>query len=188
MEINPRLLARQEISVTTAMSGAGRAAASDLGRGGVKAAMVGAEVAVTIRRPRQDVAAVMFNPRCDAAWISGVRTARASVPGPLRRGTEVARRWRWFGRGLTETSQVVEHVADRSLEMSTELPFGLSIRYELEGIPEGTIARVRVAGRAEGLARLGARMLRRLMRFIIIRDLGRLKRLVESGAAGRLIA
>ncbi|HVC60607.1 MAG TPA: hypothetical protein VND19_09640 [Acetobacteraceae bacterium] len=44
--------------------------------------MIDVEVAVTIRRPRRDVAAVMFNPRYDTAWIGGVSRVRPSPPGP----------------------------------------------------------------------------------------------------------
>jgi len=171
-----------EASVTTASGHGEMCAAGCPGRTTAKAAAVGAEVAVTIRCPRRDVAAVMFNPRFDTAWIGGLRKSKASSPGPLRNGAKVVRSWRRFGRSLAETSEVVGHVPDRSLEMTTQLPFGLSIRYELEGIPEGTIARICVEGRVTGLLRFAAITFDQLLRSAVVRDLGRLKHLVESGA------
>ncbi|HTW70992.1 MAG TPA: hypothetical protein VME47_13965, partial [Acetobacteraceae bacterium] len=94
-----------------------------------------AEVAVTIRRSRAEVAAVMFDPRYDTAWIGLVRKSAKLAPGPVRQGTKIAREWRWFGRNVADTAEVAEHVPDRSIVMTTQLPFGLRIRYALEGIP-----------------------------------------------------
>jgi hypothetical protein len=144
--------------------------------------MVYAEVAVTIRRSRAEVAAVMFDPRYDAAWIGRIRKSATLAPGPLARGTKIAREWRWFGRNVAETTEVAEHVPGRSVAMTTQLPFGLRIRYALEGIPEGTIARIHAEGRTTGLLRFAARPLNALLRSAVIRDLHRLKMLLESGA------
>ena len=150
--------------------------------------MIYAEVAVTIRRPRPDVAAVMFNPRYDTAWIGGVRQVHPTPAGPLRRGTRLAREWRLLGRRVCDTSEVVEHVPDRCVEMIARFPFALQIRYELEGIPEGTIARIRTQGSATGRLRYAVPALNRLLRRAVIRDLDRLKALLESGAWRRLTA
>ncbi|HUN39219.1 MAG TPA: SRPBCC family protein [Acetobacteraceae bacterium] len=141
-----------------------------------------AEVAVTIRRSRAEVAAVMFDPRYDTDWIGHIRGSAKMAPGPIRRGTQIAREWRWFGRTIAETTEVKEHVPDRSIAMTTQLPFGLRIRYTLEGIPEGTIVRIHAEGRTTGVFRFAARLLDALLRSAVIRDLHRLKALVESGA------
>lgn len=124
----------------------------------------------------------MFNPHHDAAWIRGVRNVRPMAQGPLRRGAKLAREWRMLGRRITETSEVMEHVPERSLAMATQLPFGLRVRYDLEGIPEGTIARVRAEGGAAGPLRLFVPLLDAVVRSAMLRDLRRLKRLLESGA------
>ena len=150
--------------------------------------MIDIEVAVTIRRPRRDVAAVMFNPRYDAAWIGGVVQVQPAGPGPLRPGTKIARESRLLGRRIGDIREVVELVPDRCVEMIAESPFSLRIRYELEGIPEGTIARIRAQGSPLGHLRFIVGMINPLVRIAVIRDLGRLKALLESGAWRRLAA
>jgi hypothetical protein len=143
--------------------------------------MIDVEVAVTIRRPRPDVAAVMFNPRYDTAWIGSAIEVRPATPGPLRRGTQIARVSRFFGRRVADIHEVVEHEPDRRLEMFARA-FDLRIRYELEGIPEGTIARIHAHGSPTGRMRFVVRAINPLLRRAVIRDLSRLKSLLESGA------
>jgi hypothetical protein len=142
-------------------------------------------VAVTIRRPRPDVAAVMFNPRYDPAWIGGVLRARPAPPGPVRPGTQIAHALRLFGRRMDDVREVVEHVPNRRIEMIAHA-FDLRIRYELEGIPEGTIARISARGRPNRHRRIVLHALNLLLRRAVSRDLGRLKSLVESGLWRRL--
>ncbi len=78
--------------------------------------MIDVEVAVTIRRSRRDVAAVMFNPRYDTAWIGSALEVRPATPGPLRHGTKISRVSRFFGRRVADTIEVVDHEPDRRIE------------------------------------------------------------------------
>src|ERR1700733_6668335 len=144
--------------------------------------MIDVEVAVTIRRPRRDVAAVMFNPRYDTAWVGGVLQVRPATPGPLRRGMKVALVSRVLGRRVANVREVVDHEPDRRVEMIAPVPFGLRIRYDLEGIPEGTIARIRARGRPTGRLRFVEAAINPLLRWSVIRNLERLKALLETGA------
>jgi hypothetical protein len=150
--------------------------------------MIDVEVAVTIRRPRRDVAAVMFNPRYDTAWIGGMLQVRPATPGPLRRGMKVALVSRVLGRRVANVREVVDHEPDSRVEMIAPVPFGLRIRYDLEGIPEGTIARIRARGRPTGRLRFVGAAINPLLRWSVVRDLERLKVLLETGAWRRLAA
>jgi hypothetical protein len=147
--------------------------------------MIDVEVAVTIRRPRQDVAAVMFNPRYDRAWIGNVVQVRPTTPGPLRRGSKIEFVLRFLGRRVADIREVLEHEPDRRLVMVARA-FDLRIRYDLEGIPEGTIARISARGHPTGRLRFVMLALNPLLRWAVIRDLDRLKLLLESGAWRRL--
>jgi hypothetical protein len=118
--------------------------------------VIDVEVAVTIRRPRRDVAAVMFDPRYDTAWIGGMLQVRSATPGLLRRAMKVALVARVLGRRVADIREVVDHEPDRRVEMIARIPFGLRTRYELEGIPEGTIARIHARGRPTGRLRFVA--------------------------------
>jgi len=150
--------------------------------------MIDVEVAVTIRQPRRDVAAVMFNPRYDIAWIGSALQVHPATPGPLRRGSKIALESRFLGRRVTDIREVVDHEPDRRVEMITRFPFRLRVRYELEGIPEGTIARISARGRPTGRLRFVMPALNPLLRRAVIRDLDRLKLLLESGAWRRMAA
>jgi hypothetical protein len=148
--------------------------------------MIDVDVAVTIRRPRQDVAAVMFDPKFDPAWIGGVKLVRPTPPGPLRHGSKVERVSRRLGRLVANAVEVVDHVPERSVEMTALHPFDLRIRYELEGIPEGTITRIRARGTPTGRLRFIVLAINAVLRWGTLRDLDRLKALLESGTWRRL--
>jgi hypothetical protein len=148
--------------------------------------MIAVEVAMTIRRPRHDVAAVMFNPRHDGAWMAGVaqvppvQYADAHGNAWIRDGTRLEREFRTLTGRRTRHLMVTEFDTDRAMTLVGESPPGFLARYTLEGIPEGTIARIRTE------LRDGPRWLQwpraALLRRRIIHDLERLKDLVESNA------
>ena len=136
--------------------------------------MIYAEVAVTIRRPRHDVAAVMFDPRYEVGWIGGMMASTSTPPGPLRRGAMIVRELHRFGRRMTEQREVTDYVPERRVETLSRGPWHVHIGYELEGIPEGTIARIIVEGRPPGWARFLAPVIDLMLRRAVIRDLDRL--------------
>jgi hypothetical protein len=106
----------------------------------------------------------------------------------MRHGMQIERVSRFLGRRVADIREVVEHVPDRCVEMLTQFPLALRIRYELEGIPEGTIARIRAQGRPTGRLRFVMPALNPLLRASVIRDLDRLKALLETGAWRKLAA
>lgn len=91
------------------------------------------------------------------------------------------RRWRRCARVL----ELVDHVPERSMEVIGQRPCEQRLRYTLEGVPAGTIARIRACRRATGRIRLPAAIRNTLLRRAIIRDLDRLTWLVEAGAVPR---
>ncbi|HEY1936190.1 MAG TPA: hypothetical protein VGG99_29640 [Acetobacteraceae bacterium] len=143
--------------------------------------MPAVEVAITIRRPRRDVGRVMFNPQYDPEWIGGILEVRRAEAGPLRRGSTLERvsRSRW--RDCVSVFHVVDHEPDRTLELHADPPVAQRIRYTLEGIPEGTIARIKAHRAAAGMLRLPISIDAMLLRRAIMQDLDRLKWLVEAG-------
>jgi len=120
--------------------------------------------------------------------VGGVLQVRPATPGPLRRGMKVALVSRVLGRRVVDVREVIDHEPDRRVEMIAPIPFGLRIRYELEGIPEGTIARIRARGRPTGRLRFVEAAINPLLRWSVIRNLERLKALLETGAWRRLTA
>ncbi len=148
--------------------------------------MLDIEIAMTIRRTRRDVAAVMFNPRYDPIWIRSVRQARPLTPGPLRQGSRLERETSLLGRPVSGIVDVVEFVTDRSMKLAGVPPLGLQVHYTLEGIPEGTITRIHAQGTVKGMLRMAEPAFAARLRGAIMRDLEQLKALVESGGGRNL--
>lgn len=137
---------------------------------------------VLIHRPRAEVAAFMFEPSNDAVWTTGVVECRPLTPGRLRTGSRVERVTRFLGRQFGYQYEVVAADGDRSVEMRVEEPFPMHIRYELQEVPGGTLARIRARGDASGFYRLAAPLMARMVRGNITKDLELLKAHLEAQA------
>jgi polyketide cyclase/dehydrase/lipid transport protein len=132
-----------------------------------------------IGRPRARVAEVMFDPKNDAAWTSGVISARPLTVGRHVVGSRVQRDVRFMGRSFGYEYRVTVADDDRSVEMEVDQPFPMKIRYELEDVDGGTLARIRARGEPAGFFRIGGPIMRAMVRRNIGKDLRNLKELVE---------
>ena len=132
-----------------------------------------------IARPRSSVAAVMFDPKNDAAWTSGVIEARPITGGRHAAGSRVERKVRFMGKTFGYEYRVIAADDDRSVEMEVDEPFPMKIRYELEDADGGTLARIHALGEPSGFFRIGGPIMRAMVRRNIRKDLHNLKQLVE---------
>ena len=128
-----------------------------------------------IARPRAEVAAFMFDPANDAAWIGGVREARALTDGPLQQGSRVERVASFLGRRFSYTTEVLAYEPERMVEMRATQPFEIQVRYELTDQDGGTLVRIRAAGGGTGFFKLAAPLLGAMVRRNIVGDLQRLR-------------
>jgi hypothetical protein len=138
------------------------------------------EVAITIRKPRRDIARVIFNPLCDTAWDHQVLEVRPLAHGPLQAGSCISRVYRFLGRRYHDVAEIVEYSPGQFIEMTVQRPIEMRVRYSLESIPEGVIVRVHATGRSAGLLRLIGPLTRLMLRRNYIRNLHDLKFLMES--------
>ena len=141
---------------------------------------VDVRVETTIARPRAVVASVMFDPKNDAAWTSGVKEVHPRTEGRLKKGSLVERKVRFMRRDFGYEYYVVDADSDRFVEMEVDRPFPMQIRYELEDIAGGTVARIHARGDARGFFRIGGPLLGWMVRKNIVKDLAALKDLVEK--------
>jgi carbon monoxide dehydrogenase subunit G len=144
---------------------------------------VDVRVETTIAKPRAAVAAIMFDPKNDAAWTSGVIAVTPLTPGRLRAGSRVERKVHFMGRTFGYEYRVTAADADRFVEMEVDKPFPMKIRYELEDAGGATVARIHARGDASGFFRIGGPLLKWMVRRNIAKDLAGLKRIVERGIA-----
>jgi hypothetical protein len=137
-----------------------------------------------IDQPPQIVAVYAFDPANDPTWIGGVTTVERQTQGPISVGSRVLRRGGFLGRPIEWLMEIVEHVPDRRLAMhALRSPFPMDVTYELETSPRGTQASIRVRGEARGMYGVLGPLTPIMVRRSVQADLGRLKRLIERGAA-----
>jgi uncharacterized membrane protein len=135
---------------------------------------------VTVRRPREQVAAYMSDPANDTEWIGGLREARVLGDGPFGEGSRVARVASFMGRRVEYVNEITTLEPGRILEMrSVKAPFPMHITYTFEDRDGGTAVRNRVRG-GGGLFSLGSPLFAPMVRRNVRKDLERLRDLLES--------
>lgn len=140
-------------------------------------------VEALIKRPREEVAAYATNPDNDTTWISGVAEANMLTEPPLDKGTQVQRVAHFLGRRIEYVLEVDQWSPGSLMAMrSVKGPFPMEVTYQFEDAAEGTLARISVRGEASGFFKFAAPILAKGVEKNVIRDLMKLKRLLESGA------
>lgn len=140
---------------------------------------------ITIRRPRREVAAVIFDPRYNESWLETLRPLApeddatpegADAPDDAIHACLI----RFLLRDVVVELRETDRDPERFVEYEADAPYPLWIRIDLESIPEGTLARIRISVALTGLPRLLGALVRRRLRRSVIGDLGALKALVEN--------
>lgn len=134
-----------------------------------------------IARPAEEVAAYAMDPANDRAWIGALTSVRVLGEGPVGVGTQVERVARFLGRSIEYVNEITEIVPGRRLAMrSVRAPFPMTVVYEFEPAPGGSVARIRTGGDAGGFYDLAAPLLARMVRRGVTRDLARLRDRLEA--------
>src|SRR5206468_6737392 len=105
---------------------------------------VDAKAEVVIARPREEVAAVMFDPKCDKLWIGGLRNVFPQTSGLLSKGTKVERVGDFLNRRYSANVVVIANEKNKYVELSSDEPFEMKVRYELADAKEGTLVKLRI--------------------------------------------
>lgn len=134
---------------------------------------------ITVRRPRREVAAVIFDPRYDESWLETLRPLGPEDADPVD-GPVHPRLIRFLLRDVVVDLRETARDPDRFVEFEADEPYPLWIRKDLESIPEGTLVRMRIRVELSGLPRLLQGLVQRRLRRSILGDLEALKALVEN--------
>jgi len=147
--------------------------------------MIDALSEIVIERPREVVAPFAADPDNATKWYSNITSAEWLTPRPMSVGTRVMFRARFLGRTLAYTYEVKKWIPNEAMVMATaEGPFPMETSYEWRSpTPNATHMRLRNRGGPSGLGRLLAPLMAITIRRENQKDLVRLKRLLESGAA-----
>lgn len=134
---------------------------------------------ILIRRPRREVAGVMFDPAHDTEWTGGITDSRPAQPGPLREGSVVERDAKFLGRRFTYGYVVTAYEPDILVEMKVDRPFPMLVRYELSDHPDGTQTAIHSTGSPGRFFGWATPLMARMVHKNISADLQRLKERVE---------
>jgi Polyketide cyclase / dehydrase and lipid transport len=136
---------------------------------------------VLVHRSPAEVAAFMFDPANDLRWTGGITASTPERPGPLVEGATVVRTARFLGRRFTYGYVVTRHEPDRLVELKVDRPFAMTVRYELDEQPDGTLVTIHATGTPGRFFGWATPLLARQVHRNIAADLGRLRDCLEIG-------
>ncbi len=142
---------------------------------------VDAKSEILIERPREAVAKVMFDPKCDKLWITGLTHSFPQTPGLLVEGAKLERVGSFLGRHYSSMYLVTRSAENEYVEIAADEPFQMKIRYELADAEGGTLTKIRIQSIGENLYQVPPAVLNRSVQEWITDDLQRLKKRVEVG-------
>jgi hypothetical protein len=135
---------------------------------------------ILVRRPRDEVAAFMFDPANDMRWTGGITDSRPAQPGPLTTGATVERTARFLGRSFTYGYVVTEHEPGRLVQLDVERPFPMRVRYELQDVADGTLVAIHATGNPGRFFGWATPLMSGKVRKSIAADLERLRGCLEA--------
>ena len=142
---------------------------------------VDVQAEIVIDRPRAEVAEVMFNPKCDRLWMTGFTKVFPLQPGLLEAGFKVERIGAFLNRQFSAMYFVTKAEAGKFVEMTTDEPFEMKFRYELEDDgPESSLVRLRVQNYGELRFNLPIPLFKKAVDEKLNEDLRRLKKHLEE--------
>jgi len=135
-----------------------------------------------IARPRGEVAEFAADPDNATRWYANIESVRWETPRPLAVGSRLAFVARFLGRPLSYTYEVRDHVPGERLVMATDVgPMPMETTYEWrDSLSGGTLMTLRNRGEPSGFAHVAAPLVARAIRHANIKDLRKLKEILEA--------
>ena len=140
---------------------------------------VDAKAEIVIERPRSDVAKIMFDPKCDTLWIGGLRSVFPLTPGMLKKDSRLDRVGNFLGREYSAKVLVVKDEPEKLLVFSSDEPFEMKIKYELDDVDGGTRVKLSIQGIVEHQYKAPPAAFAKSVTEAIGNDLKKLKRHAE---------
>jgi hypothetical protein len=137
---------------------------------------------IEIRRPRAEVAEFAMDPDNATRWYRNIKEVEWKTSGPLQVGSKLAFVAQFLGRTISYTYEVEEMLPSERFVMATfEGPFAMETTYSWTDVTgEGTKMTLCNRGRPSGFGKVAAPMMAKSMRRANVKDLARLKEILES--------
>ena len=150
--------------------------------------MVNVLTSITIQRPLSVVSAFASDPDNASIWYDNIESAVWKTARPLAVGSRIAFVAHFLGREMSYTYEIIELIPGEKLVMRTaEGPFPMETTYTWTPVSENvTKMSLRNQGKPSGFSKLFAPFMSLMMRRANIKDLKKLKNILEQDpAAGR---
>ncbi len=100
--------------------------------------MVRAEVSTTIKRPVEEVFAVMSDASRNPQWLSGVSETTKTSDGPIGVGTMWHGVGKFLGRRMESDSVYTEFEPNHKYALKATTPFPMTLTFTFESVAGGT--------------------------------------------------
>jgi len=145
--------------------------------------MARAEISTTIKRPVEDVFAVISNVEINPKWSSGAVEAKQTSPGPIGVGTTTRFVGKFLGRRIESESEVTEFEPNRKYSWQSKSgPFPIQASTTFEPAEGGTRVRTTIEAEPGGFFKLAEPLIVRMAKRQFQSDLDNLRELMEANA------
>ena len=144
--------------------------------------MTRVEASTTVRRPVDEVFAVLSDASKSPEWSSGMQTVTRTSDGPIDVGTTYHTTAKLLGRRLETDSRVTEFEANRRYAVATTAPFPVTITWAVTSVDGGTRVDQTVDVEPGGFFRLAQPLLVTMMKRQVQGDLETFRDLMEANA------
>ena len=143
---------------------------------------VDAKAEIVITRLREDVAALMFDPKSEKLWMGGLKNVFPLTPGLLAKGSKVNRVGDFLNRRYSANVLVLDAEPNKFVVLSSDEPFEMKVRYDLDDADGGTKVRLRVQSIGENeYKQIPPAIFAKAVNEAISSDLAALKKHLENG-------
>jgi uncharacterized protein YndB with AHSA1/START domain len=144
--------------------------------------MVRAEVSTTIKRPIEEVFALMSDSSNSPKWVSGASESTKSSDGPIGVGTTWHGVGKFLGRRMEGDIAYTEFEPDRKYTFETTTPFPITAAFTFESVAGGTRVNQVVDAEPGGFFKLAGPILGIAAKRQFQNDLDNLRDLMEGDA------
>ncbi|HKZ84410.1 MAG TPA: SRPBCC family protein [Anaerolineae bacterium] len=140
------------------------------------------ESSILIKRPTEEVFAVLSNSENNPKWQSGSLENRKTSSGPIGVGTTWHSVSQFLGRRIEGESEITEYEPNRKYTLKSKLPFPVEARTTFERVEGGTRINLKTEVEIGGFFKLAEPLVVSMGKRQFEGDLANLKDLMEAHA------
>lgn len=144
--------------------------------------MIRAEVSTTIKRPVEDVFAMMSDASHNPEWLSGVTEMTKTSNGPIGVGTTWHGVGKFLGRRMEADTSYTEFEPNHKYAFKSTTPFPMTVAFSFEPVAGGTRVDQVVDAEPGGFFKLAGPLLVTAAKRQFKNDLDNFRDLMEGGA------